>query len=607
MNDLIRSSLTFLVLLSAVLRAENPPGVTVATELELLRVARISGDAKHNAFTALVRIKDAFYCTWREASSHVSADGKLRVVRSADGTNWTSVALLTRAGVDLRDSKIEVTPDNRLMLHACEKFPAGSSPLRRNLAWFSTDGTTWSDPVHIAEDDIWFWKHTWHKGTGYGVGYACAAPWFARLYTSKDGAKWTTHVATLNNSGYVNESSIVFMPDDTAHCLLRRDEGTRTALLGTAAPPYTNWKWQDLGRQIGGPEMIRLPDNRLLAAVRLLNPNPQATWLCWVSPKSGTLTPALKLPSRGDTSYAGMVWHDDRLWVSYYSSHEKRTGVYIAEVAYRPDGKTTTPTNDKPQEKPAPATTQAQEPRWTLAWEDDFNADKLDATKWTIIERGRSDCSRHMSNDPACYAFRDGKLALRGLVNTNPADDAKVITGGITTKETYSFTYGKVEIRAKLGHSKGAWPAFWMKPTQRHPKFKHNGEIDLMEHLNFDKFIYQTVHTHYTLDLGIKNKPVSHATAKFNPDDFNTFGLEWFPDKLVFTVNGQPTFTYPRIQTEKEGQWFFDQPFYLIIGMQLGGNWVGIIEESQLPVEMEIDWVKIYQDKSVTGSHTQND
>jgi hypothetical protein len=236
--------------------------------------------------------------------------------------------------VDLRDAKIEVTPDNRLMLHACEKFPDGSSPLRRTLAWFSTDGTTWSEPVYIAENDIWFWKHTWHNGIGYGVGYACASPYFARLYTSTDATTWTTHVATLNNNGYVNESSIVFMPDATAHCLLRRDSGSNTALLGSASPPYTNWTWQDLGRQIGGPEMILLPDNRLLAAVRLLNP--LATWLCWASPEDGTLTPVLQLPSGGDTSYAGMVWHNNRLWISYYSSHEGPTCVYFAEVAYNP-------------------------------------------------------------------------------------------------------------------------------------------------------------------------------------------------------------------------------------------------------------------------------
>lgn len=312
-----------------------------AAELDVARVARISGGARHSAFTDLTRFKDAFYCAWREASSHVSRDGTLRVVRSADGVTWAPVASLSRPGVDLRDAKLAVTPQGKLMLHGIEKFPDKSSPLRRNLAWFSADGTTWGEPVVIAEDDIWFWKCTWHEGTGYGVGYACAAPFFTRLYDSTDGIRWKTRVAILNDSGYVNESCIVFMPDATAHCLLRRDDRSRTALVGTAAPPYKRWTWQDLGRQIGGPEMIRLPDDRLLAAVRLY-PNAgkkggQAiTALCWVDPRAGTLTEALTLPSGGDTSYAGMVWHDERLWISYYSSHEKHTGVYIAEVTYQP-------------------------------------------------------------------------------------------------------------------------------------------------------------------------------------------------------------------------------------------------------------------------------
>jgi beta-glucanase (GH16 family) len=58
------------------------------------------------------------------------------------------------------------------------------------------------------------------------------------------------------------------------------------------------------------------------------------------------------------------------------------------------------------------------------------------------------------------------------------------------------------------------------------------------------------------------------------PSEFNTFGLEWFPDKLVFTINGEHTMTYPKITTDKPGQWPFDQPFYLLIDMQLGGKWL---------------------------------
>jgi hypothetical protein len=62
----------------------------------------------------------------------------------------------------------------------------------------------------------------------------------------------------------------------------------------------------------------------------------------------------------------------------------------------------------------------------------------------------------------------------------------------------------------------------------------------------------------------------------------------------VFTINGEHSMTYPKIATDKPGQWPFDQPFYLLIDMQLGGKWVGAIDESQLPVRMEIDWVKVY-------------
>ena len=239
---------------------------------------------------------------------------------------------------------------------------------------------------------------------------------------------------------------------------------------------------------------------------------------------------------------------------------------------------------------------QAGEPKWSLVWKDDFNSATLDTNKWSKIERGPSNWDRHMSADPACYVLKHGKLILRGIVNTNAADAARVITGGITTQGKFSFAGGRVEIRAKLGHSQGAWPAFWMLPGQPHKSNGYPGEIDIMEHLNFDKIIYQTVHTHYTLDLGIKTDPLSHATAPFNPEQFNVFGLEWFPDKLVFTVNSRATFTYPRIQTDKEGQWPYDQPYYLMLDMQLGGGWVGEIDEKQLPVQMEIDWVKVYQE-----------
>ncbi len=80
------------------------------------------------------------------------------------------------------------------------------------------------------------------------------------------------------------------------------------------------------------------------------------------------------------------------------------------------------------------------------------------------------------------------------------------------------------------------------------------GEIDIMERLNNDSIAYQTVHPHYTFDLGIKDNPKQGSTGLINPDDFNTYTVEMYPDSLVFFINETRTFAYPRLETDKEGQ-----------------------------------------------------
>ena len=136
----------------------------------------------------------------------------------------------------------------------------------------------------------------------------------------------------------------------------------------------------------------------------------------------------------------------------------------------------------------------------------------------------------------------------------------------------------------------------WMLAEEKkYGNYPKNGEIDIMEHLNYDDIIYQTTHSYYTLELKQKTNPPYSSTAKFNKEVFNTFGLEWFPDKLVFTLNGEETFTYPRLKDVDPSQWPYDQPFYLLIDQQLEGAWVGKADPEDLPVQMIIDWVKVYQ------------
>lgn len=298
---------------------------------EIQEVRRIWDRAPHNAFTDLIRFRKQWFCVFREGKAHVAPDGALRVIRSKDGKDWESAVLLTHPKGDLRDAKITVTADHRLMLTGAVALEQPAEFKHQSLAWFSDDGTKWNEPVVIGDPNMWLWRTTWHKGTAYSIGYDTSGEKFIRLYTSDNGRKFETLVPTLFDEGYPNETSIVFQADDTALCLLRRDGEPGSGKLGVARPPYTKWDWKDLGAKIGGPHMIRLPDGRLVSAVRLYN-GAVRTSLAWIDADAGQLTEFLKLPSGGDCSYAGLVWHDGLLWMSYYSSHEGKTGIYLAKV-----------------------------------------------------------------------------------------------------------------------------------------------------------------------------------------------------------------------------------------------------------------------------------
>ena len=203
------------------------------------------------------------------------------------------------------------------------------------MAWTSRDGRDWGEGVAIGEPDVWLWRVAWRGDDAYGGGYATAGRKFARQYRGREGGGFEPLVATLFDRGEPNEAALAFLPDGTGLCLLRRDGREATAQLGRAAPPYTDWAWKDLGVQVGGPALIRLPDGRLVAGVRLYDGKVR-TALCWLDPGAGRLEEFLTLPSGGDTSYPGLIWHDGQLWVSYYSSHEGKTSIYLARVKLPP-------------------------------------------------------------------------------------------------------------------------------------------------------------------------------------------------------------------------------------------------------------------------------
>ncbi|MFP6894949.1 MAG: sialidase family protein [Opitutales bacterium] len=282
----------------------------------------------------MVRFKDEWFCVFREGKGHVSPDGALRVIASKNGQDWRSTALLTSDDSDLRDAKINVTPDGRLMLSGAEAMHDRSKYSHQSLTWFSKDGRKWSKAHEVGDRDFWLWRTTWHKGKAYGFGYGTnRRKRSIRLYRSDDGFSFEVLVKNAFDKGYPNETSIVFLPDETALCLLRRDSLPNTAQLGRSKPPYQEWTWKDLGVRIGGPHLVRLPDGRFVTTVRRYD-GVVRTSLHWLDPEKATLTEFMKLPSGKDTSYAGLVWHEDMLWVSYYSSHEGKTSIYLAKVKF---------------------------------------------------------------------------------------------------------------------------------------------------------------------------------------------------------------------------------------------------------------------------------
>lgn len=304
-----------------------------ATAAELVSVTKIWDAAPHNAFTDLVHWNDAWWCVFREGQGHVSPDGAIRLLKSTDGQDWESAKLLTKDDADLRDAKLSITPDGRLMLVAAGALHQPAAAKHQTYVWFTGDGESFTEPKPIGEPDMWMWRVVWHDDTAYGVGYATGSgPRLARLYTSRDGVGFQTHVETLFDEGYPNEVGLIFLPNDDALCLLRRDGDSASGQLGVSKPPYRQWQWTDLKRRIGGPVLHRTADGRLIAVVRLYDQGPVRTAVCELDDQSGELSELLAIPSGGDTSYAGIVERDGLLWISYYSSHEGKTSIYLAKV-----------------------------------------------------------------------------------------------------------------------------------------------------------------------------------------------------------------------------------------------------------------------------------
>lgn len=315
-----------------------------------VQISMIWNQGKHNAFTDLVRFQGAFYCSFREGTGHVPGnhgkDGQVRILRSVRGKKWRSVALLSAPGIDLRDPKLSVTPDGRLMVIMGGTDYDGTTMRKRvpHVAYSGKSGKSFSAPAPVVVDESirtdwdWLWRVTWQGTSGYGVIYqAQEGDWGLHLVKTQDGKHYES-VHSFEIGGKPNEATIRFSPSGEMYMVLRREGADRKGYLGRSQAPYTDWQWEDLGFRLGGPDMILLPDGRCVLGSRVYEEGRYATAL-FQRNAAGHFEEWVRFPSGGDTSYPGLCWTGKELWVSYYSSHEgagheDQTWIYLARLSW---------------------------------------------------------------------------------------------------------------------------------------------------------------------------------------------------------------------------------------------------------------------------------
>lgn len=288
--------------------------------------------ADHNAFPDIQSFDGNLYGACREGTDHMSMDGEIAVIRRGSSGEWRSVTTFSEDGMDLRDPKLSVTPDGRLMCLGVIRWQDGYDEDRVAMVWFSEDGTDWSKGQHIGEPNIKIWRVTWHEGTGYAVGQSTTADKFTRLYRTDNGRDYEPIVPRLYDQDFANETTLGFNGNGRAVALCRRNRGENpTTVFGQSTPPYQDWTWEELSVLLGGPNLIRLPSHRWLAAGRVTTSDP-FTGLLWLDPEESSMELAYHLPSEGDNGYPGLTIHNDQLWVVYYSSHGPKTALYESRV-----------------------------------------------------------------------------------------------------------------------------------------------------------------------------------------------------------------------------------------------------------------------------------
>lgn len=252
--------------------------------------------------------------------------------------------------------------------------------------------------------------------------------------------------------------------------------------------------------------------------------------------------------------------------------------------------------------------------KWEMIWSEEFNYQGLpDSTKWKNEKgfvRGH-ELQWYKENSLKNCRVEDGNLILEinkeKVENPNYEEGheswkknrpfAEYTSASVKTKGLFDFTYGRVEVRAKLPTGRGVWPAIWMLGSNiSEVGWPDCGEIDILENVGYDpNKAHANIHTKAYNHVIRTNKGDSiEIDAPY--ENYHVFAINWHKDSIEFFVDDQKYFVF---HNEHKGweTWPFDKPQYLIINLALGGGWAGRygIDDSVFPQKYFIDYVRVYQ------------
>lgn len=239
-----------------------------------------------------------------------------------------------------------------------------------------------------------------------------------------------------------------------------------------------------------------------------------------------------------------------------------------------------------------------------LVWSDEFSKDGIpDTTKWNYdLGDGCPDNCGWGNNELQFYTSNPENVRVEGgvLIIETHADtvgNKTYSSAKIVSRHKGDWLYGRFEIRARLPRGVGTWPAIWMLPTDwQYGGWPASGEIDIMEHVGYDPgVIHGTIHTEKYNHIKQTQKE-GKITISDAQDEFHVYIVDWTADKMDFYVDDRLYHTVLRDPADDYRGWPFDQRFYLIMNIAVGGNWGGAqgVDPDIWPQRMEIDYVRVY-------------